>query len=152
LNKSPSDKVGAVHYPDHLTTLARVMASWFVRLDNNFFDLDDLAYMRSRTDVEQTSMIRFSDEFLEIPLTNPSLAAVPKQVIATRHTTVDETMLPWNGYGVCCPENSQRTILERGVAAFNAWKEPFFRQFKAAGANYGIAGEFLDWFFTTKSE
>ena len=54
--------------PDHSTTLARAMASWFVRLDNSFFDVDDLGHKRSRVDIEQTAVIRFRDEFPAIPL------------------------------------------------------------------------------------
>ncbi len=45
--------------PEHLTTLARAMASWFVRRDNSFYDVDDRGHKRSRVDVEQTTMIRF---------------------------------------------------------------------------------------------
>ena len=46
--------------PEHLTTLSRAMASWFVRLDNSFYDVNDLGHKRSRVDVEQTAVIRFS--------------------------------------------------------------------------------------------
>jgi hypothetical protein len=138
--------------PDHLTVLARAMASWFVRLHNSFFDVDDLGHKRSRVDIEQTTMIRFREEFPEIPLTSPLMAAVFKRTIHTRHTTVDETILPWNGRMVCLPGDCRRIVIERGVATINAWKQPSYRRLGVAEASMGVAGEFLDWFFTRKPE
>jgi hypothetical protein len=38
------------HDPEHLTILSRAMASWFVRLDNSFFDVDDLGIPRHPAD------------------------------------------------------------------------------------------------------
>ncbi len=138
--------------PEHLTTLARAMASWFVRLDNSFFDVDDLGHKRSRVDVEQIAMIRFKEEFPTIPLNNALMAAVLKRVIHTRHTEVRETILPWNGRVVCRPGDCQRILVERGVATINAWRQPSYRRLGVNGADFGVAGEFFDWFFTRKPE
>ncbi|WP_415182729.1 primase-helicase family protein [Phaeovulum sp.] len=138
--------------PEHLTTLSRAMASWFVRLNNNYHDVDDLAHRRSRVDVEQTAMIRFREEFPDIPLTNDLVAAVLKRVIHTRHTVVEETILPWSGNWVFRPGNHRRIIVERGVATINTWREPSYRRLAVTEAEAGVAGEFLDWFFTRKPE
>lgn len=138
--------------PDHLTTLSRAMAKWFVRLDNSFFDVDDLAHKRSRVDIEQTAMIRFRDEFPELTLTNALMSAVLKRTIHTRHTVVDETILPWNGRVICRPGDRQRIIVSRGVATINTWTEPDYRRLGVTKADLGVAGEFLDWFFSRKPE
>lgn len=138
--------------PEHLTILSRAMASWFVRLDNSFFDVEDLGHKRSRVDIEQTSMIRFREEFPEIPLTNALMGAVLKRTIQTRHTTVSETILPWSGRVICSPGDLRRVIVHRGVATINVWKEPAYRQLGIAEAGLGTAGEFLDWFFTRAEE
>ena len=138
--------------PDHFTTLSRAMASWFVRLDNSYFDVDDLGHKRSRVDIEQTAMIRFREEFPEVPLTNALMSAVLKRTIHTRHTEVTETILPWNGRVICRPGDCRRVIVERGVATINAWKQPNYRRLGVTEAGLGVAGEFLDWFFTRKPE
>lgn len=137
---------------DHLTILSRAMASWFVRLNNNFYDVDDLTHKRSRVDIEQTAMIRFREEFPEIPFTNELITAVLKRVIYTRHTVVEETILPWNGNVISRPGDRKRIVVERGVATINTWREPNYRQLGMTEADYGVAGEFLDWFFTRKPE
>lgn len=138
--------------PEHLTTLSRAMASWFVRLDNSFFDVDDLGHKRSRVDIEQTAMIRFREEFPDIPLNSALMSAVLKRTIHTRHTMVEETILPWNGRVICRPGDRRRIIVERGVATINAWKEPGYRRLGATEVGFGVAGEFLDWFFTREPE
>ena len=138
--------------PEHLTTLTRAMASWFVKLDNSFYDVKDLGHKRSRVDVEQTSVIRFAEEFPDIPLSNALVSAVFKRTIQTRHTVVDEMILPWNGREVCRPGDARRIIVERGVATVNAWKEPQYRRLGVVEADSGVAGEFLDWFFTRAAE
>lgn len=138
--------------PEHLTTLSRAMASWFVKLDNSFYDVDDLGHKRSRVDVEQTSLIRFAEEFPHIPLGNQLLAQVFKRTIHTRHTVVEEMILPWNSRQVCRPGDARRVIVERGVATVNAWKEPAYRRLGVVEADSGVAGEFLDWFFTREAE
>lgn len=152
LNIKPHVVAAQGYDPDHLTTLTRAMASWFVRLDNSFFDVDDLGHKRSRVDIEATTMIRFREEFSEIPLTNALMSAVLKRAIHTRHTTVEETILPWNGRLVCLPGDRRRIVVGRGVATINTWKEPGYRRLGVAEASLGVAGEFLDWFFTRKAE
>ena len=138
--------------PEHLTTLARALASWFVRLDNSFFDVDDLGHKRSRVDVEHVAVFRFQEEFPGIPLNNALLSAVLKRAIHTRHTMIDETILPWNGRIICRPGDRRRMIVERGVATINAWKEPAYRRLGVTETGYGVAGEFFDWFFTRAAE
>lgn len=138
--------------PEHLTTLSRAMASWFVRLDNSFYDVNDLGHKRSRVDVEQTAVIRFAQEYPQIPLSNQLVGAVFKRTIHTRHTVVDEMVLPWNGREVCRPGDARRIIVERGVAVVNAWKEPAYRRLGVVEADSGVAGEFLNWVFTRDAE
>lgn len=138
--------------PEHMTILSRALASWFVRLDNSFYDVDDLRFKRSRVDVEQVAVIRFEEEFPGIPLTNALLSAVFKRAIHTRHTVVEETILPWNGRIISRPGERRRIIVERGVATINAWKEPAYRRLGVSEADYGVAGEFLHWFFTRAAE
>jgi Family of unknown function (DUF5906) len=140
------------HDPEHLTILSRAMASWFVRLDNSFFDVDDLAHKRSRVDIEQTALIRFGEEYPDIPLTNALMTAVLKRAIHTRHNVVDETILPWNGRVICRPGDVRRFIVERGVATINAWREPAYRRLGVTDADFGVAGEFFDRFFTRAPE
>jgi hypothetical protein len=152
VNLEPRKAAAQDYDPAHLTTLSRAMASWFVRLDNSFFDVDDLSYKRSRVDIEQTAVIRFREEFPAVPLTSALLAAVLKRTIHTRHTVVDETILPWNGRVVCRPGDVRRKIIERGVATINAWKQPSYRRLGVTEAEFGVAGEFFDWFFTRAPE
>jgi hypothetical protein len=138
--------------PEHLTTLSRAVASWFLKLDNSFYDVNDLRHKRSRVDVEQTCLIRFAEEFPDIPLSNQLVGAVFKRAIYTRHTVVEEMILPWNGREVCRPGDARRIIVERGVATVNVWKEPAYRRLGVVEADSGVAGEFLDWFFTREAE
>lgn len=138
--------------PEHLTTLSRAMASWFVKLDNSFYDVNDLGHKRSRVDIEQTAVIRFAEEYPNIPLSNQLVGAVFKRTIHTRHTVVEEMVLPWNGREVCRPGDARSIIVERGVAMVNAWKEPAYRRLGIVEADCGVAGEFLNWFFTRGAE
>ncbi|TGD61352.1 hypothetical protein EYC08_18680 [Tabrizicola sp. WMC-M-20] len=137
---------------EHLTLLARAMASWFVRLDNSYFDVDDLGHKRSRVDIEQTAMIRFREEYPEVPLTSALMSAVLKRTIHTRHTVADQTILPWNGRVISRPGDARRIIVERGVATINVWRAPAYRQLGIGEADQGVAGEFFDWFFSRAAE
>ncbi|MDG1128515.1 MAG: DUF5906 domain-containing protein [Paracoccaceae bacterium] len=151
-NMKPHVVAAQGYDPAHLITLSRAMASWFVKLDNSYYDVNDLGHKRSRVDVEQTSVIRFAEEFPDIPLSNQLVGGVFKRTIHTRHTVVEEMILPWNGREVCRPGDARRIIVERGVATVNAWKEPAYRRMGVAEADSGVAGEFLNWFFTRAAE
>ncbi len=70
----------------------------------------------------------------------------------TRHTVVEEMIVPWNGREVCRPGDPRRIIVERGVATVNAWREPAYRRLGVLEADSGVAGEFIDWFFTREAE
>lgn len=148
----PLEVAAPAYAPEHLTLLCRAMASWFVRLDNSYYDVDDLTHKRSRVDVEAIALIRFKEEFPEVPLSNPLVAAVLKRVIHSRHTDVAETILPWNGRLVCRPGDRRCIIIDRGVATLNAWKEPDYRRLGITEAALGVAGEFLDWMFPREAE
>lgn len=137
---------------EHYLTLVRAMSSWFVRLDNSFYDVDDLSHKRSRFDIEAISVARFSEEFADIPLIPALVADVFKRVIHTRHTDLSETIPIWNGRLVCRPGDARRVIIERAVATVNCWREPAYRRLGETGADLGVAGEFLDWFFTRAPE
>lgn len=152
INIQPQVAAAKGYDPEHLTILARAMASWFVRLDNSYFDVDDLGHKRSRVDIEQIAVIRFREEYPDIPLSSSLMSAVLKRTIHTRHTVVEETILPWNGRIVCLPGDVRRMVIERGVATINAWKEPDYRRLGVTDADYGVAGEFFDWFFTRAPE
>lgn len=151
-NMKPHVVAAQGYDPAHLITLSRAMASWFVKLDNSYYDVNDLGHKRSRVDVEQTSVIRFAEEFPDILLSNQLVSAVFKRTIHTRHTVVEEMILPWNGREVCRPGDARRIIVERGVATVNAWKEPAYRRLGVVEADSGVAGEFLNWFFTRAAE
>ena len=138
--------------PEDISTLCRAMASWFVRLDNSFFDVDDLGHKRSRVDIEQIAVVRFHDEFPAIPLTNAILSAVLKRTIHTRHTVVEEAILPWNGRIVSRPGDLRRLIVDRGVATVNSWKQPAYRSLGIIDADLGVASQFFEWFFTRTPE
>lgn len=138
--------------PDHLTRLCRAMASWFVRRDNSFYDVEDPGHKRSRIDIEHTAVIRFQGEFPDIQLNASLVTAVFKRAIHTRHTAIEETILPWNGRTVCRPGDPRRIVVERGVATLNAWSEPAYRRLGVTGQSFGVAGEFLDWFFSRPAE
>lgn len=152
VNFKPLEVAAPAYEPEHLTLLCRAMASWFVRLDNSYYDVDDLTHKRSRVDVEAVALIRFKEEFPKVPLSNPLVAAVFKRVIHSRHTDVEETILPWNGRVVCRPGDSRCIIVDRGVATLNAWKEPDYRRLGVTEATLGVAGEFLDWMFPREAE
>ncbi|MCU0900831.1 MAG: DUF5906 domain-containing protein [Cypionkella sp.] len=152
INIQPLVAAAQGYDPEHLTLLARAMASWFVRLDNSFFDVDDLAHKRSRVDIEQTAIIRFRDEYPEVPLTSALMSAVLKRTIHTRHTVASETILPWNGRVICRPGDASKIIVERGVATINVWRTPAYRRLGIEEAALGVADEFFDWFFTRPAE
>lgn len=138
--------------PDHLEVLSRALARWFVRRDNSFYDVEDLAHKRSRVDVETTAIHRFREDFPDIPLTNQLISAVFKRAIQTRHDQPEEMIMPWNGQVVCCPGNRQRIMIARGVATINCWTEPAYRTLAVAQPDYGTAGEFFDWMFPRRAE
>jgi hypothetical protein len=152
VNIQPRSAAPQAYDPAHLTILSRALASWFVRLDNSFYDVDDIGHKRSRVDVEQTALIRFREEFPEIAISRELFAAVLKRTIQLRHTDVRETVLPWNGRVVCRPGNSSRILVDRGVATINVWTKPPYRDLRVNEADLGVAGEFLAWFFTRDPE
>ncbi len=152
INLKPSTAVEKGYDQVHFCALVRAISSWFVRLDNSFYDVDDLAHKRSRVDVEMIAVARFSTEFAEIPMTNELIAAVLKRAIYTRHTDIYETIPAWNSRVVCHPGDNRRIIIDRGVATVNCWREPTYRRLGVADGDFGVAGEFLAWFFTREPE
>ncbi|ATG49024.1 hypothetical protein CEW89_16475 [Celeribacter ethanolicus] len=147
-NEKPQEVVKA----EDVVTLSRALGSWFVRLDNSFYDVDDLTHKRSRVDIEQTAIIRFKEEYPHIELTNALIAAVFKRAINSRHTETSEMILPWSGRQVCRPGVADRILVERGVATLNTWSEPEYRTLRVNSADWGPVGEFFDWFFQRQEE
>lgn len=151
-DKKPLKADALVTDINHVKTLSRALSSWFVRLDNSFYDVDDISHKRSRADVEHIAIIRFSEEFPEIPMTNMLHAAVIKQAITTRHTQIDEMIMPWSGSQVCQPGQKERILIDRGVATINTWREPEYRSLRINSSSCDIAKKFFDWFFQRPAE
>ena len=152
IEMKPREVAAPDYDPEHLTTLTRAMASWFVRCDNSFYDVEDLTRKRSRMDVELTALLRFRECYPEIILNKQLLGAVYKRAIQTRHDVAEEMIMPWNGRVVCLPGNPKRIVIANGVATINSWSLPRHRTLEVAPANSTVFDEFLEWIFPREAE
>ena len=149
INITTTVPTGAVKLnPYDVARLAQAMASWFVRRDNKFYDIDDLVTKRSRNDIELVALNRFAAEFSEVELTNDLVKAVFRRSIEAKHTDMAESIAVWNGRTVALPGDSRRRIIERGVATINLWREPEYRRLGITENGFGVASEFFEWFRT----
>lgn len=132
--------------------LAKSVCNWFVRRDGKFYSLDNLNVALSKPDVKRICMHRITDEHPDVPLSNQLLKDVFTLAIEQTHSDVKRTIAVWNGQRVCRPTDNRRILHDRGIATINTWNEPGYRKQTVTGADYGIAGEFLDWMFPRPAE
>ena len=93
---------------EQATKLSRAVASRYVRRDNKFYPSDRLTTKLSKEDVERACLVRMTQEFPEIELTQPLVTEVFARTIIKRHTQLDQTMPVWDGTMRCSAGDDAR--------------------------------------------
>ena len=137
---------------NHRIILSRAIASWFVRRDGKYYDIDNYTTKLSLPDVQAICIDRFADEFANIPLTNDLIRAAFKASFNTLNSPPDQRVGTWNGTVVSVPGCSERLIRHRGTISINVWTKPVYRTLGINAADYGCAAEFFSWIFPRDEE
>ena len=138
--------------PDHVVTLSRAVASWYVRKDNKFFPSDRLTTKLSKEDVERACLIRMAQEFPEIELTQPLVMEVFTQTIVKRHTQLDQTIPVWDGTMNCSAGDDARYQWRDGSVSVNSWSKPGYRAIVPSNQPLNAIESFFDAIFARANE
>lgn len=135
-----------------LTKAAELASSWFVRMDNKFYDIDQPTVRLSKTDIERMIINRLSEEWPELELTNELVKELFRRVITQRIADRTQTIPVWNGTSQCEPGNPARVVWRNGAVSLNTWRLPTYRSLRVNAANYGPLLSLLANIFPTTAE
>lgn len=133
-------------------TLSRAIASWFVRRDGKYYEIDNFTTKLSLPDVQAICIERFADDFPHIELSRDLLVATFKASFSTLSTPADQRVGTWNGKVLSQPGNTDRFIRHRGLVSINTWTRPEYRTLGINSAELGTAEEFFNWLFPREAE
>lgn len=100
---------------DHRLQFSRAFASWFVRRDGKYYDIDNCTVPLTLPDVQGACIARVREEFADIPFSIELLKAAFKIAFTSLTAPEDERIGTWNGKSVCQPASDERL-----APAFNA--------------------------------
>ncbi|MEZ0468924.1 primase-helicase family protein [Phaeobacter sp. SYSU ZJ3003] len=138
--------------PNHRIILSRAIASWFVRRDGKYYDIDNYTTKLALPDVQAICIERFADEFAHIPLSKDLIRAAFKASFNTLTTPAAERVGTWSGSVLSAPGCSDRLLRHRGTVSINTWTKPTYRSHGINAAEYGCADEFFSWIFPRHHE
>ncbi|MDE4063689.1 primase-helicase family protein [Phaeobacter gallaeciensis] len=138
--------------PNHRIILSRAIASWFVRRDGKYYDIDKYTTKHSLPDVQAICLQRFAEELPHIPLSTDLIRAAFKASFVTLTTSPDERVGTWSGSVLGAPGCSDRLLRHRGTVAINTWTKPTYRSLGINAAEYGCADDFFSWIFPRHEE
>lgn len=132
--------------------LSRAIASWFVRRDGKYYDIDNFTTKLSLPDVQSICIERFADDFPNIELSRDILSATFKASFSILSTPADQRVGTWDGKVLSEPGNTERLVRHRGLVSINTWTRPAYRSLGINAADYGVAEEFFNWLFPREPE
>lgn len=132
--------------------LSQAIASWFVRRDGKYYEIDNFTTKLSLPDVQAICLERFAEDYPEIEFSRELLTATFKATFTSLSTSADQRVGTWNGKVVSEPGNTNRLVRHRGQVSINTWTEPAYRNLGINSADYGVAGEFFTWILPREAE
>lgn len=133
-------------------TLSRAIASWFVRRDGKYYEIDNPTVPLALPDVQAACIERFREDHADIALSPDLLKATFKVTFSSVTAPAEERVGVWNGHTVSRPGCDDRLIRHRGMVSINAWSKPSYRDRRVNAADYGIAEDFFAWLFPRQRE
>ncbi|WP_171233990.1 primase-helicase family protein [Ruegeria sp. HKCCA4812] len=127
--------------------LCRDLARNYVRKEGRFFRRNDPTTAISASDLKRAALIRFSEKYREIELTDELWREVYQYSVEEIHTDKTQTIPVWDGRSECCPEVSDGLIWSDGSASINTWTKPEYRNLGLTEADYGMFQELLERMF-----
>ncbi len=125
--------------------LSQAIASWFVRRDGKYYEIDNYTTKLSLPDVQAICFERFVEDYPDIELSRELLTATFKATFTSLSTSPDQRVGTWNGKVVSEPGNTNRLVRHRGQVSINTWTKPAYRNLGINSADYGAAEEFFTW-------
>ncbi len=127
---------------------SRLVASWFVRSQNNFYCVSALGARLTQRDVKRISLTRFRNLFPDAEKNEEVWREVFQRVIEETHDDPEQTIPIWNGKSRCLPGHSKPVILDGEMVSINTWSTPAYRELGVEGEDFGMFDAFLDKIFS----
>ncbi|GGO61723.1 hypothetical protein SAMN05444398_11758 [Roseovarius pacificus] len=135
-----------------VSALSTAISSWYVRKDSKYFAVDRLNVKLSKDDVQHACLIRIKEEYGKMYCEPAILKDVFRRTFEAKHFDREQAIPVWSGGMVCRPRHDDRYVWRNGTVEVNTWKKPAYRDEKDVKADFGLAGHFLDVFFTRDEE
>lgn len=132
---------------DPKSVLCRDLARNFVRKEGRFFRRDNPTTAISASDLRRVALVRFSEKYPEIELTDDLWRDVYHHAVEEVHSDKSQTIPVWDGRTECCPDVSGGLVWNDGSATINSWSKPGYRSLGVTEADYGLFQELLDRMF-----
>ena len=132
--------------------LLREVATWFVRRELVFFDVDNLEKPIVKPDIASIIYRRIRSQFPQYKIGPEKLKSLVDAL--TNNPTADPGLsIPvWDGRTVVKPGTMEKLFFANGMVAINVWRKPKYRTLKPKHPGLGIFDEFLAFIFKNPSE
>lgn len=127
---------------------ARLVASWFVRSQNNFYYVPELGTRLTQRDLKRISLARFRNLFPDEERNEEVWREVFQRVIEETHDDPEQTIQIWNGKSRCLPGHSKPVILDGEMVSINTWSTPAYRKLGVKESDFGMFDTLLDQIFS----
>lgn len=146
------DKQSAQDREAAVSELSKAVSSWYVRKDSKYYDVDRLNVKLSKDDVQQACLLRISEQSgSEMPCSDV-LKEVFRRTMVAKHFDREQVIPVWSGATVCLPRHEDRFVWRNGTVSVNTWKKPAYRNLENVKADFGVAEDYFNYFFTREKE
>ncbi|AGI67003.1 hypothetical protein OAN307_c13100 [Octadecabacter antarcticus 307] len=139
-------------YVASVPEVLQTVSSWYVKKDNKFHDVDNLAVKYTSHDVKQVVVQRIKELFPTFYLNSNGWADFFKVLLDPPVNVLDpeQTIPVWSGQTASFPSNKQKVLFKKGVAVINIWETPAYRE--VLGINAKAFWDFLSYVIPVENE
>lgn len=137
-----------------LGEITQVIAQWYVRKNNKYYDVDIPGEVLSRDDVERVITQRLRVAFPGNENLVPDVVRqLLQKVIRDVFVSPRESIPIWSGIRRSFPGQPAKLIFsDHMTATINTWKVPEYRNLGVSEADWGVFEPFLDFMFPREDE
>ncbi len=118
--------------------LCKAVASWFVRKENRFYDIQRWNASINANDLQRTCIHRFRNQFPDVTITNELLRDVFSKAIEAKHNDPTQSIPVWNGARHCQPSHPDSVVWADGMVSLNSWSVPPYRKKEVTEGDLGL--------------
>jgi hypothetical protein len=147
------DESGAL-YVATISEITQIVAQWYVRKNNKYYDVDVPGEVLSRDDMERVIIQRLKVAFPGNENLNPDVVRqLLQKVIRDQYVSPRDSIPIWSGVRKSFPGNPNKLVFSPHMTAtINTWKVPAYRELGETYADWGPVEPFLEFMLPRPEE